>query len=202
MPDASFSVHPPPFNYSHRAYRDAAVAAKARSDGHCQECGEKLPLEAHHWARHYLPAHETTADALTGLCRLCHIRAHVAIFFKNAGGSPDVLCAALSEVVATLLHGGRAGLPGSPMRVGWAVWVEGWAALVTGESRPRIGEVFGFFMRSRGEWRTVVVTEVLDGQPGCWCVRKRWWVRGDRLMCLNAGRAEQSAPAAMRQAAA
>ena len=48
----------------------------------------------------------------------------------------------------------------------------------------------------------VVVTEVLDGQPGCWLVRKRWLVHGDRLMCLNAGLAEQSAPAAMRQAAA
>ena len=120
MPDSP-SVHPPPFAYSHHVYRDAADAAKARSDGHCQECGEKLPLEAHHWARRYLPAHETTADALTGLCRTCHIKAHIAIFFKNAGGSPEVLCAALSEIAATLLHSGTAGLPGSPMRVGWAV---------------------------------------------------------------------------------
>ena len=193
-----------PFNYAHHVYRDAADDAKARSDGHCQICGRKLPLEAHHWARRYLPAHETTADALTGLCRTCHIKAHIAAFFENAGGSPEVLCAALSESVATLLlHGGTAGLPGSPMRVGWAVRVEGqWAALVSGESRPRSGEVFAFFMQSRREWRIVVVTDVLDGQPGCWRVRKRWSDCGDRLMCLNAGRAEQSAPAALRQVAA
>ncbi len=89
------------------------------------------------------------------------------------------------------------------MRVGWAVRVEGqWAALVSGESRPRSGEIFAFFMQSRREWRIVVVTDVLDGQPGCWRVRKRWSDCGDRLMCLNAGRAEQSAPAALRQVAA
>ena len=81
------------------------------------------------------------------------------------------------------LHGGTAGLPGSPMRVGWAVRVEGqWAALVSGESRPRSGEIFAFFMQSRREWRIVVVTDVLDGQPGCWRVRKRWSDCGDRLM--------------------
>ena len=202
MPDSP-SVHPPPFNYTHHVYRAAADGATARSDGHCQECGENLPLEAHHWARRYLPAHETTADALTGLCRTCHIKAHIGIFFKNAGGSPEVLCAAFSEIAATLLHGGTAGLPGSPMRVGWAVRVKGrWAAFVTGESRPRIGEVFELFKHSMNQWQIVVVTEVLDGQPGCWLVRKRWLVHGDRLMCLNAGLAEQSAPAAMRQAAA
>ena len=65
-----------------------------------------------------------------------------------------------------------------------------------------IGEVFELVKHSMNQWQIVVVTEVLDGQPGCWLVRKRWLVHGDRLMCLNAGLAEQSAPAAMRQAAA
>ena len=143
MPDASLSVHPPQFDYDDPVFRTAADAAKDRSAGHCQICGRKLPLEAHHWARFYPPAAQTTAADLTGLCRNCHIRQHLACFFENAGGSPEALCAALSETVATLLFRGAARMPRSPMRVGWVVRVEGrWAALVTGASRPRIGEVF------------------------------------------------------------
>ena len=42
MPDSP-SVHPPPFNYTHHVYRAAADGATARSDGHCQECGENPP---------------------------------------------------------------------------------------------------------------------------------------------------------------
>ena len=173
MPDAALSVHPPPFDYHHPVYRAAGDETKARSRGRCQECGRKAPLHAHHWGRPpYPPAHKTTAADLTALCSFCHIKAHLGIFFEVAGGSPATLCAALSETVATLLLRGM--LPASPMRVGRAVWAEGWAALVTGTSRPHAGEIFALFLRSKAVWRPVAVTEVLDGQPGCWRVRKRF----------------------------
>ena len=61
------------------------------------------------------------------------------------------------------------------MRVGYSVWAEGWAAVVTGPSRPQVGEeVFALFLRSKNEWRAVAVTEVIDGQPEYWRVRKRF----------------------------
>ena len=45
-------------------------------------------------------------------------------------------------------------------------------------------------MRSRREWRDVVVTDVLAGRPGCWRVRKRFLGPSDdvRPMCVNARR--------------
>ena len=173
MPDAACSVHRPPFDYHHPVYRAAAATAKARSRGRCQVCGREAPLHAHHWGRPpYPPPHKTTAADLTGLCLDCHIKVHLGTFFESAGGSPETLGAALSETVATLLLCGK--FPSCRMRVGWAVWAEGWAALVTGASRPHAGEVFALFLRSKRVWRSVVVTEVLDGQPGCWRVRKRF----------------------------
>ena len=206
MPDASLSVHPPPFAYDDSVYQAAAKAAKARSRGLCQVCGRKLPLEAHHYAKPYPPAHKTSPNDLTGLCGDCHDDGHIIIFFERAGGSREELRAAMSEIVATLLLRPEAQrLCRSHMRVGRAVWCEGWwAALVTGGSRPRIGEVFRLFLRSRCEWRDVVVTEVVDGRPGCWRVRKRFLGDGDdvRLMCVNTVCAEQPVPSAMRQSAA
>ncbi len=75
------------------------------------------------------------------------------------------------------------------MRAGWPVWVKHrWAALVTGRTRPRVGEVFSLYLRSRREWRDVVVTDVVDGQPGCWLVRKHFLRKDDHMrpMCVNA----------------
>ena len=206
MPDHPVSVHPPPpFNYNHDVYRAAASAAKDQTHGHCRKCGRELPLEAHHWTKGpYPPAHLTTADDLTAFCRDCHDEAHDFRFLLNAGGSPEEYRKAGSETVATLLLRPEA-VRRSLMRVGRAVRCEGrWAALVTGGARPRIGEVFRLFMRSRREWQDVVVTEVLDGRPGCWRVRKRFLVTGDdvRPMCVNTVCAEQPAPTAMSQAAA
>ena len=58
-----------------------------------------------------------------------------------------------------------------------AVWFEGeWGALVTGRARPRVDESFWLFLRSRRAWQNVVVTEVVDGWPGHWRVRKRWFL--------------------------
>lgn len=121
MPDAAFSVHPPPFDYHHPVYLAAAHEAKARSRGRCRLCGRKAPLHAHHWGRPpYPPPHKTTAADLTALCLCCHITAHLGIFFECAGGSPETFCAAVSETVATLLLRGM--LPASPSRVGRVVW--------------------------------------------------------------------------------
>ena len=49
-----------------------------------------------------------------------------------------------------------------------------WLALITGCRRPAVGDVIALFLRTRNEWRTVAVTEVLNGRPGCWRVRKRF----------------------------
>lgn len=174
MPDASLSVHPPPFDYHHPVLRAAADEAKAQSRGCCRICGRKAPLEAHHWGKPYPPEEETTADDLTALCVHCHITAHLLKFFEAAGGSPEVLCGAWSEIMAILLLRGLH-LPGNPTRVGRAVKVKGqWIALITGSRRPAVGEAVALFLHTPNEWRCVVVTEVLNGRPGCWRVRKRF----------------------------
>ena len=202
MQDLAPSVHPPPFNYFHHVYLTAAEGSKTRSGRRCQVCGRKLPLQAHHYAAPYQPSHKTTADALTGLCRDCHDNGHDFILFLSAGGSPAVFRTAWSETVATLLLRPETERQcRSLMRVGRAVKFEGqWAALVTGGSRPRRGEVFRLFLSTKDEWRTVVVTEVLGGRPGSWRVRKRFLGNGDdvRPMCVAAVDGVQPA----RQAAA
>ena len=191
MPNASLSVHRSPFPYHHPVYRASGTEAKARSWGHCQNCGRKAPLEAHHWGKPpYPPPRQTTAADLTALCVYCHIKVHLGRFFEAAGGSPEALCGAWSEIVAThLLLGVH--LPGSPTRVGRPVRAEGqWVALITGRWRPAGGELVALFLRSRNAWRTVAVTEVLGGCPGCWRVRK----------CFL--RAPRSASTTMREIAA
>lgn len=196
----------PPFNYDDPVYRAEAEAARVRSDRRCQVCGRRLPLQAHHYSAPYLPADETTADALTALCRDCHDNGHDFILFLSAGGSPAAFRAAWSETVASVLLAPEAErMRRSLMRVGRAVWFSGgWAALVTGGSRPRIGEVFRLFLRSKKEWRTVVVTAVLGGWPGCWRVRKRFLGPDDdvRPICINnTVGAERPVPSAIAQAA-
>ena len=174
MPDHPVSVHPPPpFDYNHPVYRAAAEAAKALSGGHCRKCGRKRPLHAHHWTKGpYPPAHLTTADDLTALCRDCHDEAHLNRFLHDAGVSQELYHAALSELVAQLV---RPVDDGRRLRVGWVVWFEGqWGAIVTGGSKPRVGEHFWLFLRSSRAWQNVVVTEVVDGRPGHWRVRKNW----------------------------
>ena len=171
MQDRSPRVHRrPPFNYNHSVYLAGGAAAKARSLGHCQKCGRKRPLEAHHWSMTYPPAHLTTPDDLTAFCRDCHDEAHDFRFFLDAGGSPDDYRAAHSELVAILLRPADDG-----RQVGRVAWFEEeWGALVTGRSRPRVDEDFWLFLRSTRAWRHVVVTEVVDGRPGHWRVRKRF----------------------------
>ena len=78
---------------------------------------------------------------------------------RAAGESPQ----AMSEATAALLLRGMH--PPKHMGVGNSVWAEGWAAPVTGPSRPQVGEVFALSLHSRNERRAVAVTEVLGGQP-------------------------------------
>ena len=191
MPDASLSVHRSPFDYHHPAYRAAAAKAKARSRGRCQACGRYAPLEAHHWGKPpYPPPWRTTAADLTALCLYCHIKVHLSVLFEAAGGSPEDLCGAWSDIVAALLLLG-VHLPGNPTRVGRPVWVEGqWVAVITGRWRPAVGEIVALFLRSKNAWRAVAVTEILGGCPGCWCVQKRFL------------RAPRSASTTMRKIAA
>lgn len=203
MPDHPVSVHPPPpFDYDYYDspfFRVAAEAATTRSGGHCQKCGRKLPLEAHHWAQgRYPPAKRLTAADLTGLCSECHGEAHQFRFILTAGGSLDEYRVAHSEIVARLLRPVDDG-----RQVGRAVWFEGqWAAFVTGGWSPPCGnEKFWLFQSSKRAWQLVAVAKVLSGRPGCWLVRKRFLVRPMRVAAVLRG-TEQPAPAAMRQAAA
>ena len=76
----------------------------------------------------------------------------------------------MSELVASLsrpVDDGR--------QVGRAVWFGGgWGALVTGASRPQVDEGVWLFLRKTSSWWLVAVTEVIDGRPGCWRVRKQF----------------------------
>ena len=190
MPDASLSVHPPPFAYDDLVYQDAAEAAKKRSRGLCQICGRTLPLEAHHFAKPYPPANKTSPNDLTGLCRDCHVDGHIVISFERAGGSRKELRAAMSEAAATLLLRGEAARRiRSPMRTGRAVWFDrGWGAIVIGESRPRIDEVIRLFLETPKKCVDFVVTDVVDGRPDAWRVRTRFRREEDdvRPMCVSA----------------
>ena len=75
---------------------------------------------------------------------------------------------------------------------------EQWAAIVTGRSRPRVGEVFWLFLYRRREWVSVAVTDVVDGRPGHWLVRKQFLGHDEevRLPCVNGAAAERVATAA------
>ena len=63
----------------------------------------------------------------------------------------------------------------------------GWGAVVSGESRPLIGETVTLLLRCSGEWRDYVVTGVVDGRAGSWQVRTRPLSKRDevRPMCIT-----------------
>ena len=140
MPDAS--AYPARYNYFHHNYRLARAGANDRSDGLCQSCGGLKATEAHHWARQYRRPEDVTADDLSMFCWCCHDTAHDFIFFMIAGGSPEEFRAIVSEAIAiALLRRVGTGI-GSDLRVGRPRRLDDeWAALVSGGSRPRPGEV-------------------------------------------------------------
>ena len=178
MPSLTLSVHSPsPFDYEHPIYLAAREECLEQARGRCPTCLREVPLEVHHRAVPYPPADETTAGDLLALCRVCHANGHDVGLAIDTGVSPLDLRAAVSEVVAILSRPSDDG-----RRVGRAVWFGGgWGALVSGATRPRVGEAFWLFLRTTREWRVVAVTEVIDGWPGHWRVRKRFLDSGWRL---------------------
>ena len=179
MPDLPRSVHPSAFDYGDPGFRLAAAAAKARSGGRCRICGRKRPLDAHHWRPWpYRPAAQTTADELLGLCREgCHDLADGVRFVHDLGVSPEHLRIRLSETIADLVRPVDDG-----RRIGRAVTRQGeWIAIVDGAAEPHAGEVFWLALRSRREWVTVAVTDVIDGPSGHWRVRKAFLPREEEV---------------------
>ena len=179
MPDPPRSVHLSAFDYGDIAFQRAAEEAKARSGGRCRICGRKRPLDAHHWRPWpYRPAAVTTADELIALCRDgCHVLADDIRFCHALGISPELLRIRLSETIADLLRPVDDG-----RRIGRAVTRKReWIAIVSGATEPHAGEVFWLALRSRREWVTVAVTDVIDGPSGHWRVRKVFLAREDEV---------------------
>ena len=178
MPDLTLSVHSPsPFDYHHPIYLAAREEVLESAGDRCPICLRTAPLEVHHRTVPYPPAAETTAADLLALCSVCHAIGHFTAFAITTGVSPQDLRAAVSESVASLSRPSD-----DERRVGRAVRLgDGWGALVSGAARPRVGESFWLFLRTTREWRAVAVTDVIDGGPGHWRVRKQFLDSGWRL---------------------
>ncbi|GEM_PF-2844843 len=81
-------------------YPKARKDAFRRSNGSCQFCGTKRPLEAHHWTRgFYPPGDRVTADDLTALCKSCHYIATCLRGMLHAGCSHEQLEAEFEQAV-------------------------------------------------------------------------------------------------------
>ena len=186
MPDLPHSVHPSPFAYDDPVYQAARKEVITQAGERCPTCHREVPLEAHHRTVPYPPAKKTTPNDLMAICRDCHELAHLFSFFLSTGGSPEDFRAAVSELVAIRTRPADDG-----RQVGRAVCVDKdtWGALVTGASRPRVGERFWLFLRTPRQWRDVAVTDVLDGRPGHWLVRKQFLGHDEevRLPSANGG---------------
>ena len=175
------SQSPSPYDYSDPVYQAAREEVLAQADGRCPNCLREVLLEVHHRTVPYPPAHKTTADDLLALCRVCHDNGHDVSFLHAAGVSLESFRAVVSEIVASLSRPDDDG-----RQVGRAVWFgDDWGALVTGASRPRVGESFWLLLRRRRKWVTVVVTAVVDGHPGHWRVRKEFLGAGEERRPLR-----------------
>ena len=165
MPNAR-SGYPRWYDYFHPNYRRARAGTRARSRGRCQGCGYGFAEHAHHWALRYPPPEATTSNDLTGFCWLCHRVVTLLRKFLSVGGDPirflEVLVAALVEAGDTVPRTGRA------RRVRGAC-----GACVGGRTRPDEGEVIKVTLRS-GAWDYMIVTVIVDGEPGRWRVITVW----------------------------
>ena len=154
------------YNYRHPNHRRACRQARARSRGRCQGCGYGSADHGHHWALRYRPPAATTADDLTGLCWLCHRVMTLLRRFLSVGGDPvrfiEILGAALAETDDIGPRTGRC------RRFGRAC-----GACVNGRTQPRVGEVIRVTLRS-GAWDYMIVTAIVDGEPGRWRVLTAW----------------------------
>ena len=182
MPDAKRS-YLRRYDYRHPTPRRARTECLQRSDHICQGCGRVPATEAHHWT--YPPEEETTADHLTGFCRDCHDIITWFTRFLSFGGSRELFRELFPAWLARVLECPE---PPEHRRVGRARPLgSGWGAVVSGESRPIIGETVALLLRCSGEWRDYMVTGVVDGRPGSWLVRTRPLGKRDevRPMCIS-----------------
>ena len=171
------------YDYRHPTPRRARTECLRRSNHICQGCGSEPATEAHHWT--YPIEEETTANHLTGFCQDCHDIITWFIWFVSFGGSRELFRELFPALLARVLECSerpehrRVGRP-RPMG-------SGWGAVVSGESRPVIGEAVALLLRCSGEWRDYVVTGVVDGRPGSWQVRTRPLGKRDevRPMCTT-----------------
>ena len=84
----------------------------------------------------YPSEENTTANHLPAYCDYCH-----DLFTEHIG------------FISFVPSGRRTG----------ASTGRGWGAVVSGGSRPRVGEVVAIWLRCSGAWRDYVVTGVIDG---------------------------------------
>ena len=168
MPNATGSYRRR-YNHRHPTARRARAGGLARSGHTCQACGDQEATEGHHWV--YPPEEETTADHVTGLCSFCHDVITWLTWYVSFGGSRELLGELFPVFLSQLLDRREQPVTG---RVGRARRVpHGWGAMVSGESRPREGEVVAILLRCSRRWEHFVVVEVIDGRPRSWQVRTR-----------------------------
>ena len=183
MPDAARSYRRR-YNYRHPIPQRARDECLQRSDHLCQGCGQRRATEAHHIS--YPPEEKTTANQLTGFCQYCHDLITWFIWFVSFGGSPALLLELLPALLARAL---KCPEPSERRRIGRARPLRsGWGAVVSGESKPWVGEVVAILLRCSGAWRDYVVTGIVDGRPGSWQVRTRPLGRDDEVRPICIGR--------------
>ena len=171
------------YDHRHPVPRRARTECLRRSHHTCQGCGREPATEAHHWT--YPLEEETTADHLTGFCQDCHDLITWFIWFVSFGGSRELFRELFPALLARALE-----CPERPehRRVGRPrPLCNGWGAVVSGKSRPIIGEAVALLLRCSGEWRDYIVTGVVDGRAGSWQVRTRPLGKSDevRPMCIS-----------------
>ena len=82
--------------------RKAKEAARERSNGVCQFCGQRPVAEGHHWLVSYLPDAcecQVTADHITALCRHPATKSRLRSALVTGGSQegitravPDIIC--------------------------------------------------------------------------------------------------------------
>ena len=182
MPDAKRSYRRR-YDHRHPTPQRARAECLGRTDHTCQGCGQEPATEAHHWT--YPREEETTANHLTAFCGTCHDIVTWFTWFVSFGGSRELFRELFPAVLARVLECPE---PPERRRVGRPRPIgNAWGAVVSGESKPVIGEVVALLLRCSGEWRDYLVIDIVDGRPGSWQVRTRPLGKRDevRPMCVT-----------------
>ena len=163
------------YDYFHPNYRRIRAEVRTWARGVCRGCGFAPAEQAHHFDWSYPSAATITADRIAVFCRLCHRVMTELRRFLSVGGDPELFFAIVTAALATA--GDTMPRTGRPRRIDGR-----WGAYVAGTSRPRVGEVIKVTFRD-GSWRHLIVSGVVDGEPGRWRVRTQW--RKVRTACSN-----------------